>query len=183
MKIKLSILIATLFSYQLFSNEQVNTEVLDFASSKSETNWIVDAGLQAQSIAGATSPQVGPGLHYQFSNNFQFGTRVLMSLSNAEGVRKGSSASIQLVERFFFKTEWPRMFVEFNQSLNAVYGTAFYSSGLAIGIDHKVNQNIGFGGVAGTEISNYSIDNFSIVKKNNSLIFYPKALAFVAFYL
>jgi hypothetical protein len=138
-------------------------------------NWAVESALQFHSMASSGAIMFGPALFYGTSGSHHVGIKTLLSV--------GSTGAYQatLAYRYSPGHEKTRIFGEVAVSYNLInYATEVGSGGSAIGVLHRLTEDLSIGGNAGFEFFGTNGPVSGFMKIGDSIRFTPKASLIVS---
>ncbi len=151
------------------SRVEVKSNELSVTTAPEVHDWSVEA--QFNTISNSVSPTFGSSALYFLDANNQVGVRVLAPLSFGEG-----TTSAMGVYRHIFSENKTTLLAEFTLAQNVYsfgrsYGVSSGSMGTNIGILHHLNEDIAFGGIAGTEWTNVYLTKHSADNNGTTYIY------------
>jgi hypothetical protein len=175
-----------IFSVSAMALAEVNSNSIKEENANTNTtqnqNWSVEA--QFNTISNSISPTFGPSLLYALNNKNQLGLRFLAPTTGSGD----ATASLMAVYRHLFSESKTSLLVEGTLGENGyAYGEpseAIYapSVGTNLGVIHRLNDDIAFGGLAGLEWTQTYLQKGLAFNNPSGLDVYARLSLFVSLY-
>lgn len=110
--------------------------------------WSFEGGMTAQTINNMSSPSVGATALFHHSESFNFGMRASTTLNST---RFEVGHRLEAIQRFKFYRSKTDLFIELSQGYFEDFADDYTTVGSTIGLNHKLGNDISFGGLAGVD--------------------------------
>jgi hypothetical protein len=141
-----------------------------------QSRWSLEGEVQAQSVAGPSSPWFGAAGFYRLWDPLQIGLRGFLPL--AKTVDK-SSYAIQTVARLrLVHSLYSDLLFEPEYAINVYQLIPFSSYGTSLVVMNRLSSGLSVGVLGGIEMARVVLDSYGLERENRTVV-YPK-VAFLA---